>query len=152
MFVDVADLDRDGRRDVVAAVKPNQIHWLRCPADPADPWPAHVIEPALAVGTGTAKGVRIGDVDGNGNLDIVYSCEQANPPRRGLVWLGYVETPAAGKWNTHDISGPEGIKFDRIELLDVDGDGDLDVLTCEERHQNKGLGVVWYENPLGRRR
>jgi hypothetical protein len=46
----------------------------------------------------------------------------------------------------HDIGGPEGEKFDRIEMLDLDGDGDLDLLTCEERDQ---LGVVWYENPFG---
>ena len=36
---------------------------------------------------------------------------------------------------------------DRIELLDLDGDGDLDVLTCEERQNKNGLGVIWYENP-----
>jgi len=57
------------------------------------------------------------------------------------------------QWVTHDLSGPDGIKFDRIELMDVDGDGDLDLLTCEERHRSKenpkltGLGVFWYENP-----
>ena len=31
-----------------------------------------------------------------------------------------------------------------MELIDLDGDGDLDVMTCEER---KNLGVIWYENP-----
>ncbi len=36
------------------------------------------------------------------------------------------------------------IKPDRIECLDLDGDGDLDVMTCEEV---KNLGVIWYENP-----
>ncbi|WP_146520275.1 hypothetical protein [Stieleria varia] len=43
-----------------------------------------------------------------------------------------------------NVSGPDGVKFDRIELLDVDEDGDLDVITCEERDN---LGVFWYENP-----
>jgi hypothetical protein len=48
-------------------------------------------------------------------------------------------------WLPHEISGrKEGIKFDRIELLDLDADGDLDVITCEERDN---LGVIWYENP-----
>ncbi len=44
-----------------------------------------------------------------------------------------------------DISGPTGTKYDRIELIDLDDDGDLDVLTCEEAAK---LGVFWYENPL----
>jgi hypothetical protein len=29
-------------------------------------------------------------------------------------------------------------------MIDVDGDGDLDLMSCEERDQ---LGVFWYENP-----
>lgn len=49
-----------------------------------------------------------------------------------------------GKWEPRDIGGPKGIKYDRIELLDLDGDGDLDLLTCEERDFN---AVLWYENP-----
>ena len=45
------------------------------------------------------------------------------------------------------LSGPAGVKFDRIELRDLDGDGDLDLITCEERDN---LGVFWYENPAGK--
>ena len=47
-------------------------------------------------------------------------------------------------WEGHEISGRKGVKFDRLELVDLDADGDLDVLTCEERDN---LGVIWYENP-----
>ena len=43
-----------------------------------------------------------------------------------------------------DISGAAGTKFDRMELVDLDDDGDLDVITCEE---SESLGVIWYENP-----
>ena len=55
-------------------------------------------------------------------------------------------------WDWHQLSGPKGIKFDRIELLDIDGDGDLDVLTCEENYgtNSQGLGVIWYENPFNK--
>jgi hypothetical protein len=49
-----------------------------------------------------------------------------------------------------DISGKEGVKYDFILLKDMDGDGDLDVITSEETAADgskKGLGVIWYENP-----
>ena len=151
MFLDAADLDGDGHRDIIAAVKPDEIHWFRPPSVPSDPWPVQVIKVAHRAGIGSAKAVRVGDIDGNGKADIVYSCESATPPKRGVVWLSYDKTPHEKDWHVNDISGPEGIKFDLIELFDIDGDGDLDVLTCEERHQGKGIGVFWYENPLGER-
>ena len=50
----------------------------------------------------------------------------------------------SGKWNATDIGGSEGSKFDLMEAIDLDADGDLDLLTCEEV---SNLGVVWYENP-----
>ena len=54
------------------------------------------------------------------------------------------QSPKLGLWKSHEIGGPEGHKYDRIEMYDVDGDGDLDALCCEEVDQ---LGVFWYENP-----
>ena len=56
------------------------------------------------------------------------------------VWVA----SSGGEHPPIDVSGPRGVKFDRIEVRDLDGDGDLDILTCEERHN---LGVFWYENP-----
>jgi hypothetical protein len=97
---------------------------------------------------GNGKGVNVGDVNLDGRLNIVFSCEGARE-KSGVMWLSYRESPADAVWDAHDISGPEGIKFDLVQLLDLDGDGDLDVITCEEQ---TNLGVIWYENPTQQRR
>ncbi|MBI1314533.1 VCBS repeat-containing protein [bacterium] len=89
---------------------------------------------------GTAKSVRIADVDLNDKPDIVYSCEQADGQKHGVFWF----SPSEKRFHRHPISGPEGVKFDLLQLVDLDADGDLDVITCEER---ANLGVIWYENP-----
>jgi hypothetical protein len=67
------------------------------------------------------------------------------------MWLSCDKGPLDGNWNAHDVSGPEGIKYDLMELLDIDRDGDLDIITCEEQQNKKGLGLFWYENPFSSR-
>lgn len=88
--------------------------------------------------TGTGKAVEVGDIDLDGIDDLVLSCENAEDAN-GVFWLSGLEFAEA-----HAISGLEGTKYDLVVLYDMDADGDLDVLTCEER---ENLGVIWYENP-----
>ncbi|MBD3672524.1 MAG: VCBS repeat-containing protein [Planctomycetaceae bacterium] len=95
-----------------------------------------------AENTGTMKSVRWIDVDLDGRLDLIYSCENAKGKLSGVVWMEATGDPK--NWKRHEVSGPEGVKFDLIQLLDLDRDGDLDIITCEER---ANLGVIWYENP-----
>jgi len=127
------------------ADKAGQIVILRRLDAAGDLWKQYVIP--YPDGTGTAKGVAAGDIDGNGTKDIVFSCENAKGPKLGVMWLSRRKGVFDGDWQAHDISGPAGIKYDLLELLDLDADGDLDVVACEEQEGGKGLGVFWYENP-----
>ncbi|HUT89662.1 MAG TPA: VCBS repeat-containing protein [Thermoguttaceae bacterium] len=154
MFLTVADLDADGAEDVLCATRDNGLLFFRRLPGAPDAWVQHAIRMPEDVGTG--KAVEVGDIDGDGKPDLVFSCENAKGDRSGVVWLSYDKAPTEGPWTAHEISGPAGIKFDRMELLDLDGDGDLDVLACEESQPvegpGQGLGVFWYENPSSARR
>jgi len=138
MFLTRADLDADGFEDVLTATKPRQVLWHRRLDASGRRWETTSI--ALPEWMGTAKAVRVADLDLDGQQEIVVSAEAAEGPLEGVVVLVRVDS----RWQPQPLSGPRGTKYDLIELLDLDGDGDLDVVTCEERD---GLGVVWYENP-----
>ena len=129
-------------KDALTVAKPAEVLLFRRADKSGREWESSSFD--YPRNTGTAKAVAVGDLDGDEKPDLVLSCEQANGDKSGVVWM---KRTAAG-WEGASVSGPAGIKFDRLELLDIDGDGDLDILTCEERHAGRGLGVIWYENRL----
>jgi hypothetical protein len=141
MFADVGDIDGDGLIDVAVAVKPADI--FLCLRQPDGTWQERVLS-LDRENLGDAKAVKITDVNGDGRADLLFTCENATGERTGVVWL---EQQRAGPWLQRPLGGPAGVKFDLMQVIDLDGDGDLDVITCEERDQ---LGVVWYENPTRR--
>ncbi len=87
------------------------------------------------------KGVTILEMNG----DPTYSEILVIPEFEAQ--LRYLSRGAYGKW-TNTLMGmpaPETRKkMDNAFLVDLDGDGDLDVATTEE---NGGWGVIWFENP-----
>jgi len=144
MFMRSADVDRDGQLDIVCAVSRGPLLFLRGLPGRSPRWATHSIP--MPEGTGTGKAVHVGDIDLDGQQDIVFTCESAKH-KSGVVWLSQPSDQPIeeARWASHEISGTdEGVKFDLIQLIDIDEDGDLDVLTCEERDN---LGVIWYENP-----
>lgn len=123
--------------EIVAAVKQDGLMRFRRSGSSLDQWSTETID--WPDGCGRPKAVAIGDMDLDGRPDLVISCESAKG-LSGVRWL----SNRNGDWQDYEISGVAGTKFDRIELVDLDEDGDLDVITCEER---ENLGVIWYENP-----
>lgn len=139
MFASLGDVNGDSLMDVAVAAKPAQIMIWQQKAGLS--WGEHVLT-LDAQNLGDAKAVHLADLSGDCLADAVFTCENAKAEREGVVWL---EQQRSGPWLQHHLGGPEGVKFDLIQTLDLDADGDLDVITCEERDQ---LGVLWYENPL----
>jgi hypothetical protein len=144
MFLDYADFNGDGFSEVLLAAKPRRVLVFSRPADPRQKWTEQKIE--LDGPLGNAKAVCAADVNLDGRVDLILSCEGATGDKSGVAWFELsASTGSSSAWSMHDIAGAPGTKFDRMELVDLDDDGDLDVLTCEE---TENLGVIWYENPV----
>jgi len=142
MFLQLADLDGDELEDMLLAVRPRKIIWCRRTDRTGQSWQSHEI--LLPEDAGTAKAVHAADLDGDERVDLLFSCENAQAPRQGLMWLSSDGPPRGDAWTPHELSGADGVKHDLIALVDLDGDHDLDLITTEE---TKNLGVIWYENP-----
>jgi len=144
MFLHYADWDGDGLRDLLVPIFSKQLFWHR--RQPGRPVAFQTGELPYPAAIGKGKGVRAADIDLDGKLDLVISTENFEGTS-GLVWLSADRSAGSLKWQTHEIgglAGPRGMKLDDLQTIDLDADGDLDVLTTEER---TGWGVVWFENP-----
>ncbi|MEX2577740.1 MAG: VCBS repeat-containing protein [Verrucomicrobiales bacterium] len=133
-FGDVADVNGDGRPDVVAPEIDGKLHvFLNLGGKE---WS----DVAIAA-PGRKKGAAVGDVNLDGRMDIVVNHVQQDGP----AWYESEGDPAdPASWRRHGTGAPGG-KTDLVRLHDVDGDGDLDILTTIETTE---LQVMWYENPI----
>lgn len=148
LSMSLADLDGDGLQDAIVAVEEMKILFLRRLDASGRKWRTHEISADFHAGN--TRAVVAADVNLDGKNDLVFTTWNAQG-KHGVLWLQYTKSPMDRQWTPHQISGTQrGIKYDRIEMLDIDGDGDLDLLTCEEQEGRDGLGVFWYENPFGR--
>jgi len=99
---------------------------LTLPADPVnDRWTWEQISP-----TSLGEGIDNGDIDGDGDLDLSL----------GLVWLRNDNT----SWSEFTVYTPATGAADRVLLVDMDRDGDLDTLIGYEDDPEGKL--AWYEN------
>jgi FG-GAP-like repeat len=134
--VHAADVDRDGDTDVLSASSlDDTIAWYENLDGAGASWLARTI----ALDADAAQFVRAGDVDGDGDLDAVSASYQDDT----VAW--YENTAGDGTaWTARTISLTANGAY-AVFLADVDGDGDLDVLSA----RNADDAVGWHENVLG---
>lgn len=104
------------------------INWDR----PFDAWSFHPISEQITA-TKFGHGLGIGDVNGDGRLDVIHS--------KG--WFEQPESNAeSSRWIPHAASFSNAYGGAEIYAYDVDGDGDNDVITSQAAHD---FGLSWYE-------
>lgn len=145
-WLTVVDLDQDGLQDIVTSENNGETIgiWYRRRDTAGTVWNAHPIRVSGGPpGTGTSKSVAAADLDDNGRIDLVFTVVGSG---NCVYWLEYTDSPFDTYWRSHNIAAwYDRMKFDNLQLTDMDGDGDLDMVTSEEV---QALGVIWYENPF----
>lgn len=150
LFMTVDDLDNDGNEDVIVITESDGVHFIRKELPDGTSWKTQKIAFPERVGS-RGKGVSVADIDQDGKKDLILSFEKAEGDHSGIVFLSYEHSVFDPVWKRYEVSGAPGIKFDLVPVLDIDQDGDLDIVSTEENNNAKdgkaGLGLIWYENP-----
>ena len=149
------DMDNDGDTDIVAAWNSGcgegaldaVVFTNNGPGPSRDgTWTAAAIPDSLPRGT-HIKSVAVGDVDNDGDLDVVATFPDA--PTSNVRWYRNpaVDTPddvhiSDGKWQTGTI-GHIATGADIVKLGDIDGDDILDAAV----RSSLGLVIQWFKGP-----
>ncbi|MBN2508588.1 MAG: VCBS repeat-containing protein [Verrucomicrobia bacterium] len=132
----VADVDEDGRPDVLTMSDRNNLRWYRIPRDPRQPWPRHDIGP------GVHAGIGVGDLDGDGDLDVARSnLWFENADGKGTRWVAHENIPFGNPRQPFPLGT-------HCVALDVDRDGDTDLVMTE--NEIKAGRIGWLENLDGK--
>ena len=83
-----------------------------------------------------ARNVRAADMDGDGFLDAISASTIDNK----IAW--YRNLDGLGDFGTQQIISTNASHVTSIDIADLDGDGDLDILSTEHFASN----ITWYEN------
>ncbi|UCE47605.1 MAG: VCBS repeat-containing protein, partial [Phycisphaerales bacterium] len=87
----------------------------------------------------------IGDIDGDGFNDIVVHTWSSNRGKQNDGKIGWYRYP---NWRRYSIVDSGHIFGDGVLAVDLDLDGDNDVVTA--KGSDNEASVFWYENPGGR--
>ncbi|MFP4378480.1 MAG: FG-GAP-like repeat-containing protein [Spirochaetales bacterium] len=132
-----ADIDGDGDRDVVAVSR----------SSAGVVWYENDGEGNFGAGTDVSGdledtfSVSAGDVDGDGDVDLVFTTlRDATGPSPRVVWVE--NTDGSGTFASPSVVSANITSPVAVALIDIDGDGDLDVVACGANQ------ILWFENQL----
>jgi hypothetical protein len=131
----LADMDGDGRPDVLTMSDKNNLRWYRISADPRQTWQRQDIGPSVHAGIGA------GDLDGDGDTDVARSNVWfENADGKGTRWVLHENIPFGNPDSPFPLAT-------HCVVLDLDRDGDSDLVMTE--NEIRSGRIAWLENVGG---
>lgn len=129
--VNAVDLDGDDDLDLVLGVSNgNGLYWV----ENIDGLGTFGTRITIDANISQARTQAIGDIDGDGDMDILTNSVGSNY----LSWFENVD--GLGSFTTQHSIDPVGLYTNYVYLFEINGDGDLDILS------EKSDAVIWREN------
>ena len=146
--MDYADLNNDGRLDIVSSVWPSSVYALFQPVHHDEEWN---IEKIGSIAPDLLVSVSLADIDGDGDKDIFsgsYSMgsrdkddvNNLNNAFGSVVWFENKNN----SWKKNNILRRKRGMYDKWIPLDLDGDSDIDFIGTRGNSQPYD-GVMWLE-------
>ena len=138
----LADINADGRLDAVLGFEtkgtPGKLAWYEQPETGADLWSEHIIaDPAIIA----PMSVDVADMDGDGDLDVIAGEHNIQEPEKAGLFIFENVDGGGLEWKKYTVHiGDE--HHVGAQVVDIDNDGDLDILSIGWSHGN----VLLYEN------